>query len=288
MSESASELRALAAARSRYEAEGYSVDTESRLPSPLEGFRADAVAQKDGEFVVIELRPSHMSEQRRKRLNALADLIEANPGWRIDIVTFDSATDAREPAEEDARRRLAEARAIFDISPDAAILMTWSAIEGSLWNLSHSSDNAAPKKPVPPRQLLRQLLVDGLITDSQAALLDDFAQERNRVAHGRDATSLVEAEQLEWFLEFARAVLDGSLATVDSMIAWFRSKFESPDDAAIPYDGREGGYQWLGNGPHDATEVLTDQFADALPGDIAEAVAEIETDSLVWAKRASQ
>ena len=164
--------------------------------------------------------------------------------------------------------------------------MTWSAIEGGLWTLTKSSDNSDRERPVPPRQLVRQLLVDGFITDSQAALLDEFAQERNRVAHGRDATSLNEPDQLDWFITFTQALLDGSVATVDSMIAWFQSRFESPDDAAVPYDGREGGYQWIGNdGPHDATEVLSERFTDALPEDIAEAVAEIETDGLLWAKR---
>lgn len=288
MSATNSELRALADARTRYEAQGYTVQFEERLPAPFDGLIADAVARREGEAVLIELRPTAMTAERRERLNRLAVLVDEQPGWRIDIVSFDPADHAPLPSDDDARRRLQEARAILGTSPDAAVLMTWSAIEGGLWKLSRSQDRAASPRPSAPRRLIRELLVDGLISGAQAARLDDFAQERNLIAHGWDATSRLQPGELDWFMTFAEALLDDSIPTVDRMVEWFDSNFESPDDAGIPFESAEGGYQWLGFGPHDAEDVLTDHFRDALDEDIALAVSEIETRGIAWARRDKQ
>lgn len=56
------------------------------------------------------------------------------------------------------------------------------------------------------------------------------------------------------------------------MEEWFRTNFEDPADS-LPYDGREGGYQWLWGGPYFAVE----EIADAFPGVDDEELAEAAT-----------
>ena len=70
------------------------------------------------------------------------------------------------------------------------------------------------------------------------------------------------------------------------MIVWFRKNYASPEELGVPFVSDLGEYLWLeGNGPHDAEEVLRDQFEDALDADIDEAVRIIQDDGFEWARR---
>lgn len=62
---------------------------------------------------------------------------------------------------------------------------------------------------------------------------------------------------------------------VDLMVEWFHANFEDPANS-LPYESKEGGYQWLWGGPFDATEQLYDAFPDATESEIAAAVGRIE------------
>lgn len=59
------------------------------------------------------------------------------------------------------------------------------------------------------------------------------------------------------------------------MVQWFYANFEDPANA-LPYESKEGGFQWLWGGPFDATEQLYEAFPDATESEIAAAVGRIE------------
>ncbi len=46
---------------------------------------------------------------------------------------------------------------------------------------------------------------------------------------------------------------------IEAMVAWFFENFEDPA-YETPYDGREGGYQYIWGGPHEAADYIYDQF----------------------------
>ena len=48
------------------------------------------------------------------------------------------------------------------------------------------------------------------------------------------------------------------------MVDWFYERFEDPANR-MPYDSREGGYQWIWGGPHDANEELQNEFSPTRP-----------------------
>lgn len=285
MSVTDTKLQNLATIRSNYEAKGYTVRFDTELPEPFKGFHAEIVATKDDENVLVLLRPADRTPEQIEHLIKLGKLIDSEPGWRTELISFNPADLSAIPDEADARRRLDEAREVFNISVDAALLLTWSAIEGGLWTLSQR--NARPSKPRPraPRKLIRELLIDGVISDGLAVKLDDFAQVRDLVAHGWDADAAMQPEELEWFIGVAQQLFDDTIATTDKMVDWFCDHYQSPDDACLPYESREGGYQWLGRGPHNAEDVLRDQFPDAVDEDICEATKTLESDSQWWASR---
>lgn len=84
--------------------------------------------------------------------------------------------------------------------------------------------------------------------------------------------------------EVARLSPDERQARIDAMVEWFFANYEDPAHRT-PYEGREGGYQWIWGGPFDAREELYDNFSDEHEELIEAAVAEIESDGLTeWTR----
>lgn len=68
------------------------------------------------------------------------------------------------------------------------------------------------------------------------------------------------------------------------MIQWFNENFEDPAER-MPYESREGGYQWIWGGPYNARDELESKFGGLAPDAlIEEAIQEIERHGIVdWA-----
>jgi hypothetical protein len=70
---------------------------------------------------------------------------------------------------------------------------------------------------------------------------------------------------------------------VELMIDWFSNNYMDPVHR-LPYNSREGGYQWVFGGPIEASEALQDEFSSLIELSVIErAVEEIESDgTLEW------
>ncbi|MBP2538520.1 hypothetical protein J2768_000918 [Agrobacterium tumefaciens] len=65
----------------------------------------------------------------------------------------------------------------------------------------------------------------------------------------------------------------------DGLKEWFYNNYEDPAQS-LPYNSREGGYQWIRGGPYTALEALEDVYAQEYPFRVLEKVAsEIEDES---------
>lgn len=274
---------ALMSARARYEADGYDVSLNERLPPPFESFIADAVARQDGDLVVLVVRATPLSDDAVRRNARLEKMLAEKCGWRLDIVTYERDGPPPVPDLDLVHHRVREARELVEMSPDAACLVLWSAIEGALVWEAHQR-TVAPERQLPPRSLIQQLTIDGVLSDNQAAELKDFASRRDAIAHGMCADAPT-PEQFDWLCRFALALAEGHHSDLHDMIVWFRDNYATPEDAAVPYVSDISGYLWLDSGPHDAEDVLRDRFEDALDADIDEAVRIIERDGVEWALR---
>ena len=70
---------------------------------------------------------------------------------------------------------------------------------------------------------------------------------------------------------------------IDSLVEWFHENYEDPVHR-LPYNSKEGGYQWIYGGPYDANEELTGRFPEESEEIIEAAVKEIESDGIFdWA-----
>lgn len=78
--------------------------------------------------------------------------------------------------------------------------------------------------------------------------------------------------------------LDGldSEERVEAMVGWFFENFEDPAHET-PYDGREGGYQYVWGGPYEASDYIYDHFPDATEEEHTEAIDRIDADGPYWA-----
>ena len=78
-----------------------------------------------------------------------------------------------------------------------------------------------------------------------------------------------------------------AIKSVDAMVNWFFERYEDPANG-VPYNGREGGYQYIAGGPYDAEDELQNAFDDGtkrIDRMIRAAVDRIQNDGCEWIKR---
>ncbi len=283
MTAPAAALLALDRVKEQFEADGYTFRLQERLPPPFQAFVADAVARRNDELVIIEARSANMNDQTRNRLGRLAEIMATESGWRLDIVTYEPEVQPRSPTREDIVRRLEEAHQVADLSPDASVMLTWAAIEAALY-LASERQGLAPTRTLPPRALIRNLNIDGVISDNQATELDTFARLRDEIAHGMTSEP-PDLDHIEWLRRFALAAADNNLATVEDMVEWFCNHYTTPEDANPVNDKEARNHAGLGSSSHNPSDVLRAQFEVALDADIAEAIEVLERDDIKRAQR---
>jgi hypothetical protein len=75
---------------------------------------------------------------------------------------------------------------------------------------------------------------------------------------------------------------------IDVMRIWFFQNFEDPANST-PYDGREGGFQFIWGGPYEADNELQSEFAHILPYEVIEKlVDELNSISTEWAPHSNR
>lgn len=72
--------------------------------------------------------------------------------------------------------------------------------------------------------------------------------------------------------------------SIDDMVEWFLAHYEDPANG-VPYDGREGGYQYFNGGPYDPLEVLEFEFSEVPFEKVEKAADEIYSDGYEWVRK---
>ncbi|MFF1958232.1 hypothetical protein ACFVWX_14715 [Streptomyces sp. NPDC058220] len=278
---------------SNYEARGYSAisrEDTSLIPSEVSELRPDLILRKGDETIVVELKGGADSSdpEQAVQLEKLAGVIEHLPNWKLELHWLGTPP-AKRVSREQADEITARARAVQAVDPGAALLLAWAAAEVTLDRMIQQAtaddyDSISERRAMrSPKQLVAMAQSLGIISYDIYETLLVSADARNRIAHGfridEDITAL--ASNL---LEDLQRILPETYVSPDRMIDWFRQHYEDPAEN-IPYEGREGGYQYFGNGPYEAHDVLQSQFPDADEKDIDEAVRELESECYEWASK---
>jgi hypothetical protein len=177
-----------------YRQKGYKVilsPNHEHLPNFLQeyDYRPDMIAIKGEEGVIVEVKSRRSFRLSAKHLQKLAQLVEKIPNWGFDLVVTNPDdelyTDQIEGSlqTDEIKSRLQSAKQLINIYPESAILLIWSLAEATL-RLLAENEGLTLKKPGSPPYLLKLLVTEGVISQTDYQLLIDNFQLRNAIAHG--------------------------------------------------------------------------------------------------------
>ncbi len=169
------------------------------LPETLAGFRPDLLARRGDERALVEIR----SRRQPPDLDmvTLAERVAALPGWRLDLVYVPDS-----PAVADREQLTRWVRAALDLaqsSPEAALLLGWSAAEGLLHQLAEPLGVDTDQ----PGRLLATLASLGALEHEEHDDLRRALEARNALAHGRVGPA-VTAELVQGLVQRAARLAD--------------------------------------------------------------------------------
>lgn len=208
------EDRTLAQIAKRYEAEGYQVilrPDENAMPAFASRFKADMIATRGSEKVVIEVKQNQRAVQADRQLTALAEVINGQPEWRLDVVVVGSQSsldkvldEASEPSAEQVEEMLAKSERIArDGHAQSAYLAAWAALEAAM---RHATDDADWYGPIAPKELMNALYANGILSRDEFDTLKQAYAVRTQIVHGLIPTR-VDGFALDQVIGIARKLL---------------------------------------------------------------------------------
>ncbi len=171
----------------KYERQGYRVTvepTQEELPDFLKAYRPDLIAERQDGSVVVEVK-AEGKERPTDYWQELAALLSHRPDWRFDLVVANSeqAGGKESISLEELHTLLKEGEDLEQRGRrEAALLVTWPAVEAALRFAAQSHDVELPD--FSPRTLISRLYSDGVLDEHDYQALRQGLMARNAVAHG--------------------------------------------------------------------------------------------------------
>jgi uncharacterized protein YutE (UPF0331/DUF86 family) len=203
--------------RARFEDEGFTFTTHpetAQLPDFLGSYVPDALAQKPGHNVAIEVkrrvRPSTARAMKdiRRRFEGHADwhfhavFMGSDPLQSVTIPTSTPAT---------IRSRVSEVRALTTHGHHRpAFIMAWSLLEATLRTLS----GATVVRPATPGTVVQALAMNGYIEPEMERNMRALVDLRNRIVHGDLAAEPATAD-VELVLSAIEETLGADMSQAD-------------------------------------------------------------------------
>ena len=194
-----------------YMDKGYEVQRDVELDF-VPGFRADLLARKGGETLVVEVKTatSLARESRKKtRIDEMIESVDLKDGWStvLHLVGERERLQSPEDAEpfdwDDLSPRFADARrALAAGLPDAALLLAWSAAESAV-RLALVDEGIEIKRVTTSGYTIGSAVVNGAIRLTDADALDEAMKYRNAIIHGFRVAAFDAERMIESLSEIA-------------------------------------------------------------------------------------
>jgi len=187
----------------RYQTQGYSVERDVILPDSA--LRADLVARRKDETVLIEVKPS-TRDSTSATLKQLAEYAESQ-GWRFSIVLTrddDTIEQLDIPTREEVLQWIADAGAVTPSSWVALLAATAAFESAARYALTRTDRRMLPKAS--PDAHLQALAARGLVTPHEEQILRRLIEARNAAAHGSKMPA-VSSDMVPKALEIAAALV---------------------------------------------------------------------------------
>lgn len=215
------EQQALEKIAERYRDEGYDVILHpqgEQIPSFLSGFPMEMIASRGNEHVVVAIKQNRIDLSSDSRVPHLAELVNAQPGWRLDLIVLEAETtvekaaqDASEPSDEQLEQILktADDLAGKGYAPYACVV-AWAGLEAAMRRVR---DEAEHYGKATATELMRTMYGNGILSRDQFDRLRDSYRIRTQVVHGL-VPPQVEQDLIPYLTATARYLLHGDQATV--------------------------------------------------------------------------
>jgi hypothetical protein len=174
-----------------YRCKGYEVIEEpvpEQLPDLLAGYRPALLIRKGNEAGVVEVR-SRASLAKEPQVRELARLLRTKPGWNFELVIVGAEEQLRTPEDahpfnrEDIFQGLEASERLLVLGfAEAALLLAWSSAEAMVRLLTLEEGHVLDRYA--PLDVLKQAVVQGVISREDYAFLMKTMQYRNAFAHG--------------------------------------------------------------------------------------------------------
>ena len=175
---------------SEYRRNGYDVtiDPPAReLPPFLASSTPDIVARSSHGNVVVEVKSARDFDA--DEIKRLADAVEANPGWKFEVVLANPPIAPDVPSREELAGPAQIERLLQDAEllaaqgqHDAVSMLAWSALEAILRR--HARAVAPEVERQSSARVLKHFYALGFVKDGIYERLSDLMHYRNAVAHG--------------------------------------------------------------------------------------------------------
>jgi uncharacterized protein YutE (UPF0331/DUF86 family) len=282
----------ITAVANQYRKEGYEVIFEhASMPLFLRDVDVDMVALSKDDNVLIEV-VSQASVNDRNKLEHLAKLVQNREKWRFEVIVTNPKVEIREGISlQETIDRIEQAKQLLsNEQPLASILLAWSSTESILRVLAENDDLKLKNRS--PVQLTKTLYSHGTIGPSAYEILLKAAKQRNYIAHGyqEDQTDIDNEALAKELLEITSSLLsrlasdvgvEKDQLTSDELVEWFYEHYKDPANG-VPFESREGGYQYFNGGPYDPWEVLADEFSWVHEEVIEDAANRIYPNGFEW------
>jgi uncharacterized protein YutE (UPF0331/DUF86 family) len=176
----------------QYRDEGYGVIVRPRgdqVPAFAAGFQPDLIATRGNEGVIVAMKRNRIDLSRDPAVLRLAEIVDTQPGWRLDVVVLEAVTalekaalDAAEPSDEQLAEILKTADELNDRGySSSACVVACGGLEAAMRRLR---DEGRPYGGATPTELMQILYSNGLLSRRQFDRLREAHKIRNQVVHG--------------------------------------------------------------------------------------------------------
>jgi uncharacterized protein YutE (UPF0331/DUF86 family) len=181
-----------------YRDQGYEVSLHPRLedlPEFLKSYRPDMIARRGDEAVVVEVKSrSDLNSSSSQYLRNLAQVVEQHSDWRFELVITNSEEheyvfkSEGSLQEHEIASQLQVAKALVRQHPESAILYSWALTDATLRIITEKEGLSLQR--LNTSYLIKQLVVEGIISRSDYQFLINAFSFRNAIAHGFKTTEI--------------------------------------------------------------------------------------------------
>ena len=188
----ATERESLEKIARRYREEGYHVVVEPQeleIPAFIAGFKPDLIATGGNDRIIVEVKKNRIALSKDPHVNRLAEVVNSQPGWRLDVIVLEPETTVNTAAKEAFEPSDAELAQILKAAEDLAdqgyasyaYVVAWGGLEAAMRRIQKGAELYG--KSAPPG-LMRTLYGNGFLDKEQFDKLKETYKIRSQVVHG--------------------------------------------------------------------------------------------------------